>query len=84
MIFDQKLYGGNHEYEIDLDDYRVRLEDPDVIKTDADFYQHFRSCKSTYLKLNEKVSITKNMMERTYNQARGMEAMMRHAIIHYE
>lgn len=84
MIFDQKLYGGVNEYELDLDDYRVKLEDQEILKTDKDFFQHFRSCKSTYLKLNEKTSITKSMMERTYSQARAMEAMMRHAIVHYE
>lgn len=84
MIFDQKLYGGLYEYEADLDDYRIKIEDEEILKTDTDFFQHFRSCKGAYLKLNEKVAISKTLMEKAYTQARAMEAMMRHAIVHYE
>lgn len=84
MIYDQKIFGGVFEYELDVDDYRVRLEDEEILKTDRDFFQHFRGCKSSFLKLSEKVNITKGLMEKTYSQARAMEAMMRHAIVHYE
>lgn len=84
MLFESKVFGGVNETEADPDAYRIKIDDEEILKTDHDYFEHFRNCKTAFLKLSEKVSITKHTMEKTYNQSRAMEAMMRYTITHYE
>jgi len=83
ILIDQKLFGGVFEYEADTSDIPPRIN-PEIAKTDKEFFAHFRSCKGLYLKTNEKVQLFKNLMEKSYNQVRAMEALIRHAIICYD
>lgn len=81
---DTNLYPGDVERPADYKAYRWPIDDREIIKSDRDYFSHFKTIKTSYLRLSEKVAMTKSVMEKSYNQARSMEALMRYAIMHYE
>lgn len=83
LIMDQKLFGGNYEHEADPEEFRVKIE-PDIIKADKEFFAQFKSAKTNYLRLNEKISCMKGLMERSHNQAKSMESLIRYIVQSYE
>lgn len=81
---DLKIYPDETESAVDYDAFRWPIDDREIIRTDRDYFNHFKLMKTNYLRLAEKVDMTRSVMERSYNQAKSVEALMRYVIIHYE
>jgi hypothetical protein len=85
-IFDEKLFRGAFEDELDLDELPLlkKSDCSETISVDKKYFQHFRFCKSLLLKFNEKLALFKGSLDRGNYQVKAVETLMRHAVTTYE
>lgn len=85
-IFDEKLFRGVFEDELDLDELPLlkKTDCSEAVSIDKKYFQHFRFCKSLLLKFNEKLALFKGSLDRGNYQVKAVETLMRHVVATYE
>lgn len=85
-IFDEKLFRGVFEEELDLDELPLlrKADCSETVTVDKKYFQHFRFCKSLLLKFNEKLALFKGSLDRGNYQVKAVETLMRHVVATYE